>query len=110
MTGFIFPQLAIRERDHLDARILQRDYGAISMLSDRGEAVDTDRNVRYVWLLTYETFEALRSQGYSMFMVPDAAGSTAALYDYRPGIFGTTFIALKQASPSIAQGTGETDR
>jgi hypothetical protein len=110
MTGFIFPQLAVRERDRLETRILQRDYGAISMLSDRGEAVDTTRDLRYVWLLTYETFEALRSQGYSMFMVPDAAGSTAALYDYRPGIFGATFLALEQAAPSIARGTGETDR
>jgi hypothetical protein len=45
-----------------------------------------------------------------MFMVPDAAGSTAALYDYRPGIFGATFIALDQAAPSIAKGTGKTDR
>jgi hypothetical protein len=110
MTGFIFPQLAVRERDHLEARILQRDYGAISMLSDRGEAIDTDRNVRYVWLLTYDTFLALRSQGYSMFMVPDAAGSTVALYDYRPGIFGATFLTLEQAAPSIAKGTSETDR
>ena len=110
MTGFIFPQLAVRERDHLDARILQRDYGAISMLSDRGEAVDTERDVRYVWLVTYETFLALRSQGYTMFMVPDAAGSTVALYDYRPGIFGARFLSLEQAAPSIAKGTSETDR
>jgi hypothetical protein len=110
MTGFIFPQLAVRERDRFDTGILERDYGAISMLSDRGEAVDTGRDVRYVWLLTYETFEALRSQGYSMFMVPDAAGSTAALYDYRPAIYGTQFIALEQAAPSIAKGTSETDR
>jgi hypothetical protein len=110
MTGFIFPQLAVRERDRLDVRILERDYGAISMLSDRGEAVDTDGDIRYVWLLSYEAFEALRSQGYTMFMVPDAAGSTAALYDYRPGIYGATFLALDQAAPSIAKGTSRTDR
>ena len=110
MTGFIYPQLAVRERDRLETRILQRDYGAISMLSDRGEAVDAARDVRYVWLLTYETFEALRSQGYGMFLVPDAAGSTAALYDYRPPLFGATFIALEQAAPSIGKGTSETDR
>ena len=110
MTGFIFPQLAVRERDSLEARILHRDYGAISMLSDRGEAVDAERDVRYVWLLTYESFLALRSQGYAMFMVPDAAGSTVALYDYRPALFGATFIALDQTVPSISGGTGETDR
>jgi hypothetical protein len=65
LTGFIFPQLVIRERDRLENRILERDYEAISMLSDRGEGVDADRDIRYVWLLTYETFEALRAQGYS---------------------------------------------
>ncbi len=110
MTGFIFPQLAVRERDDLDTRILHRDYDAISMLSDRGEAVDGERDVHYVWLLTHETFQALRSQGYSMFMVPDAASSTVALYDYRPAILGARFIALDQTAPSIAEGTGETDR
>jgi hypothetical protein len=45
-----------------------------------------------------------------MFLVPDAAGSTAALYDYRPPLFGATFIALEQAAPSIGKGTSETDR
>jgi hypothetical protein len=110
LTGFIFPQLAVRERDRLDARILQHDYGAISMLSDRGETVDPSRNIRYVWLVTYETFQALRQQGYSVFMVPDAAGSTAALYDYRPALFGATYLRLDQASPSIATSSGGTDR
>jgi len=110
MTGFIFPQLAVRERDRLDARILEHDYEAISMLSDRGEAVDEARDIRYVWLVNYETFEALRSQGYSMFMVPDAAGSTVALYEYRPALFGATFLRLDQPSPSIGKGTGGTDR
>jgi hypothetical protein len=110
MTGFIFPQLAVRELNRLDARILAHDYEAISMLSDRGESVDEARDIRYVWLVRYETFQALRQQGYSFFMVPDAAGSTAALYDYRPALFGTTYIRLDQAAPSIAEGSGETDR
>ena len=110
MSGFVFPQLAVRERDHLDARILQRDYGAISMLSDRGEAVDEERDIRYVWLLTYETFEALRSQGYNLFLVPDAAGGTAALYDYRPTLLGASFLKLDKQSPSAGKGTASTDR
>ena len=46
----------------LDNRILQRDYEAISMLSDRGEAVDAGRDIRFVWLVTYDTFEALRAE------------------------------------------------
>ena len=110
MSGFVFPQLAVRGRDRLDSRILERDYGAISMLSDRGEAVDVGRDVRYVWLLTYDTFIALRSQGYNFFLVPDAAGGTAALYDYRPTLFGATFLELDQSAPSAGAGTASTDR
>ena len=110
MAGFVFPQLAIRERDRLDSRILERDYEAISMLADRGEAVDAARDIRYVWLLTYDTFIALRSQGYNFFQVPDAAGGTAALYDYRPALFGATFLELDQTAPSAGAGTASTDR
>ena len=110
MSGFVFPQLAIREQKRLELRILERDYGAISMLSDRGEAVDRDHDVRYVWLLTYDAFMALRSQGYSFFIVPDAAGGTAALYDYRPALFGATFLQLEREAPSAGKGTASTDR
>jgi hypothetical protein len=109
MTGFIFPQLAVRERDRLDSRILRRDYSGISMLSDRGEAVDEQRDLRYVWLVDYATYLALRDQGYAIFQVPDAATSTAALYDYRPGILGAVFPALDQEAPS-GSGAGSTDR
>jgi hypothetical protein len=110
ITGFVFPQLAVRERDQLDSKILEHDYEAISMLSDRGEAVDEKRDVRYVWLLDFRTFEALRSQGYNFFMVPDAAGGTAALYDYRPSLFGVNYLQLDQKSPSAGKGTASTNR
>lgn len=110
MAGFIFPQLAVRERGKLDSKILQRDYGAISMLSDRGEADDEDRDIRYVWLLTYDTFMALRSQGYNFYLVPDAVGGTAALYSYRPTLFGATFLHLERSAPSASKGTASTDR
>jgi hypothetical protein len=110
IAGFIYPQLALRERDRLDLRILERDYDAISMLSDRGEAVDTARDIHYVWLLTYDAFMALRSQGYNFFIVPDAAGGTAALYDYRPTLFGATFLPLERTAPSAGKGTASTDR
>ena len=110
LTGFIFPQLAVRERGNLEARVIERDYHAISMLSDRGEAVDHERDIRYVWLLTYDTFQTLRSEGYSFFLVPDAAGATAALYDYRPALFGATFLELQREGPSAGAGTASTDR
>jgi hypothetical protein len=110
MAGFIFPQLAVRERDRLESRVLEYDYEAISMLSDRGEAFDPEHDRRYTWLVTYETFTALRSQGYSFFIVPDAAGSTPHLYDYRPGLFGATFLELDRTAPSAGKGTAATDR
>ena len=110
MTGFIFPQLAVRERGRLDARILSRDFGAISMLADRGEAVDEPRDVRYVWLVSYDNYLALRDQGYRMFMVPDAARSTASLYEYRPGLLGAVYLRLDLESPTVGGGSGSTDR
>lgn len=110
MSGFVFPQLAVRERDRLEPRILQHDYGAISILSDRGEAIEKTRDVRYVWLLTYDAFLALRSQGYAFFQVPDAAGGAAALYDYRPALLGASFLRLDRAAPSSGKGTASTDR
>lgn len=110
MAGFVYPQLAVRTRRDLDIKIIERDYGAISMLSDRGEAVDGERDVRYVWLLTYEAFIALRSQGYSFYVVPDAVGGTAALYGYRPPLFGASFLKLDRAAPSAGKGTASTDR
>jgi hypothetical protein len=109
MTGFIFPQLAVRERGRLDSRILRRDYAGISMLSDRGETVDEARDVRYVWLVDYNTYLALRDQGYLILQVPDAATSTAALYDYRPGILGAAYLRLNQEAPA-GEGAGSTDR
>lgn len=110
MAGFVFPQLVVRERGRMDARILQRDYSAISMLSDRGEAVDEKHDVRYVWLLSYPAFQALRAEGYNFFLVPDAAGGTAGLYYYRPQLFGATFLRLDRPAPSAAKGTASTDR
>jgi hypothetical protein len=110
MAGFVYPQLAVRAKDRLDVRVLQRDYDAISMLSDRGEAVDTARDIRYVWLLTYEAFLALRSEGYAFYVVPDAVGGTSALYDYRPTLFGASYLNLERQSPSAGKGTASTDR
>jgi hypothetical protein len=110
LAGFVYPQLAMRARDRLEMGILQRDYGAISLLSDRGEAVDRERDVRYVWLLTYEAFEALRSQGYSFFLVPDAAGGTSALFDFRPTLLGATFLDLERLAPAAGKVTASTDR
>lgn len=110
MAGFVYPQLAMRTRGDFEVRVLQRDYGAISMISDRGETYDRERDIRYVWLLTYETFMALRSQGYTFFVVPDAVGGTAHLYNYRPQLFGATFLELTHPSPSAGTGTAQTDR
>ncbi len=110
MAGFIYPQLAVRERGKLQSKVLQQDYGAISMLTDRGESVDKTKDIRYVWLLTYPTFEALRSQGYAFYLVPDAVGSTPALYDYRPNLFGATFLYLDRSGPNTGNASADTNR
>jgi hypothetical protein len=110
MAGFVYPQLALRARDRLEIDILDRNYEAISMISDRGQAWDRERDIRYVWLLTYDTFMALRSQGYHFFVVPDAVGGTSHLYDYRPQLFGATFLELDRPSPAADPGRASTDR
>jgi len=103
MVGFVYPQLGVRTWDRFDIGIVEKDYKAISMLSDRGQAVDEKRDIRYVWLLTYSEFESLRADGYAFFLVPDAAGGAAALYDYRPTLFGADFLNLGGASPSLGK-------
>jgi hypothetical protein len=111
MIGYIFPEAAIRESDRLELRVLEKDYKAISMLSDRGEAYDPVHDIRYVWLLPYEAFTALRSQGYNFYVVPDAEGGTYALYGYRPTLYGASFLRLESGSaPTTSSGAGSTDR
>jgi hypothetical protein len=110
MIGYIFPEAAVRNHKRLDLRVLQRDYDAISMLSDRGEAYDAERDIRYVWLLPYEAFVALRSQGYSFYVVPDAEGGVYALYKYRPTLYGASFLKLETTVPSKSKGSGSKDR
>jgi hypothetical protein len=111
MIGYIFPEAVVRERDRLELRVLEKDYNAISMLSDRGEAYDPVHDIRYVWLLPYEAFTALRSQGYNFYVVPDAEGGTYALYKYRPTLYGASFLRLESSSaPATSSGTGSTDR
>jgi hypothetical protein len=110
MLGYIFPEAAVRNHDRLQLRVLQRDYDAISMLSDRGEAYDPVHDIRYVWLLPYEAFVALRSQGYSFYVVPDAEGGVYALYKYRPTLYGASFLKLETSVPSKSKGSGSKDR
>jgi len=109
LTGFIYPQLVMRNKDRLDIGILDRDYEAISMLSDRGEAVDRERDIRYVWLLKYDAFQELSEEGYSFFYVRDAEKSSAAVFGYRPAYLGATRLVLKSDTAS-GEGTAKTDR
>jgi len=109
LTGFIYPQLVMRNKDRLDIGILDRDYEAISMLSDRGEAVDREGDIRYVWLLKYDAFQELSEEGYSFFYVRDAEKSSAAVFGYRPAYLGATRLVLKSDTVS-GEGTAKTDR
>jgi hypothetical protein len=109
LTGFIFPEFAMLNKDRLKLGILDRDYGAISMLSDRGQAVDEERDVYYVWLLKYEKFREFREQGYRFYFVPDAAASSNSLFGYRPGYFGT-MMTFAEERPAKGKGAAVTDR
>jgi hypothetical protein len=130
LTGFIFPELAmlnrdrlelgildrdwvnlgVLDRDWLELGILERDYDAISMLSDRGAAVDRERKVFYVWLLKWETFREFQNDGYKVFYVNDAAISTFNVFGYRPAYMGAQELDLSRESPSTGAGAADTDR
>jgi len=108
-TGSIFPQFAMRNKDRLELGILERDHEAISMLTDRGEAVDTAKDIRYVWLLEYDAFEAFREQGYGFYYAYDAEGGNAQVFHFRPAYFDATEI-LAGRSPTSGKGTASTHR
>jgi hypothetical protein len=108
-TGSIYPQFAMRNRDRLDLGILERDHGAISMLTDRGEAVDRKNDIYYVWLLKYDAFESFRGQGYAFYYVFDAEGGNAQVFHFRPAYFDATEI-LAGRSPTSGKGTASTHR
>jgi hypothetical protein len=110
LAGFLFPQLVVRSMDDTEAGVIRYDYDAISMLSDRGVAIDRERDIQYVWLLEYDTLQALRAQGYKVFTARDAGGSTGALYDYRPALLGAAFLSSDSAGTLVAGGTAGTDR
>jgi hypothetical protein len=106
--GFVYPHFAVLNRDDLELGILEKDNDAISQLSDKGKA-DEPGAITYVWLLEYEKFIELRDQGRRFFYTLDAGRSTAALYEYRPGLFGGTLLDLGR-SPSGGSGAARTDR
>ena len=60
--------------------IVRRDYEAISMLSDRGVATDQERNIQFVWLLEYETFQSLRAEGFKIGLILVQLVLTLVLY------------------------------
>ncbi len=108
--GTIFPQFAIRNKDRLELGILERDHSAISMLTDRGEAIDTAKDIRYVWLLKYDTFEAFRRQRYQFFYVHDAEGGNAVVFHFRPAYYGATEVLEGRTPVSEGKGTASTNR
>lgn len=110
MMGFTYPHFAVLNHDRFENAILEKDYRAISMLSDRGVTIDRERDVLYVWLLKYETFLELRRQGYRFFYVPDVARSTANVFGYRPGYYGAEELPTSRESPSEGAGAARTDR
>lgn len=109
-TGFIYPEFAMRNKDRLELGIIERDRRAISMLSDRGEAIDKEKDILYVWLLKYDKFEELRQEGYQFFYVHDADTSNNAVFGFRPAYYGATEILQDREAASSGKGTARTDR
>ena len=109
-TGSVYPQFAMLNKDRLEIGILERDYKAISMLTDRGEAIDTAKDIRYVWLLKYDAFEAFREQGYQFFYLHDAEGGNAVVFHFRPAYFGATEVLAGRTPASAGKGTASTNR
>jgi hypothetical protein len=110
--GFIYPQFVLRNRDRLEVGILEKDKDAISQLSDKGKATDRTSGTVYVWLLDFEAYERLKASGDPpphFFYTVDAGRSTAALYNYRLGLYDQTLIDLGRG-PSGGSGAARTDR
>jgi hypothetical protein len=107
--GFVYPQFAVMNRDRLRTDILELDEDSISQLSDRGKSVDEEHDVIYVWLLQWDDFQRLKSEGYTFMHTLDAGRSTAGLYDYRPALLGSIPIDLGHG-PSGGRGAARTDR
>ncbi|HXF51026.1 MAG TPA: hypothetical protein VNM43_05035 [Dehalococcoidia bacterium] len=110
MMGFTYPHFAVLNHDRFENAILEKDYRAISMLSDRGVTIDHERDILYVWLLEYETFLRLKERGYRFFYVPDVARSTVNVFKYRPGYYGAEELPTSRESPSESAGAARTDR
>ncbi len=108
-TGFVYPQFAVLFRDRYELGILEKDKSSISQLSDKGQAVNTERNVTFVWLLDWDDYERKRRLAQGFMYTQDAGRSIAALYDYRLGLLGGKPIDLGR-SPSGGAGAARTDR
>jgi hypothetical protein len=112
-AGFIYPELVVLYKDDLEISTLEDDLEAISQLSDKGEACDPNCNrpaITYVWLLEYEDFRGFAEQGKTIYLTPDAARSTYAVYDYRPGYFGGIELPFARKGAPWAGGAATTDR
>jgi hypothetical protein len=110
VVGFIYPELAMLYEDELVIGILEDDVEAISQLSDKGLATDTERGIEYVWLLEFEEFERFKDEGRTVYVTADAERSTASVYGYRPAYFGAIELPLSRDNPSLGKGAAETDR
>ncbi len=110
ITGFIYPEFVMLYKDELEIGIFEKDIEAISQLSDKGMAIDRQRNTEYFWLLEYDAFQEMKSQGKRIYFTADAATSTYHVYGYRPAYFGATKLPLSRENPSLGKGAASTDR
>jgi hypothetical protein len=116
MIGFSYPQFAVLNRDRLRLGILEKDTTSISQLTDMGKAVDDAHQVTYVWLLDYTQFSKFYlTDHFTILLTQDAARSTQALYNFRPGLYdvtGTSGVRLLNLGrgPAGSSGAARTSR
>jgi hypothetical protein len=67
LTGGAFPDMAVVNWDRLRYAIVERDLGAVSMLSDNGALCDDDRDVIYLAVSEPRIIDDLRARGYGVY-------------------------------------------
>ena len=74
LTGGAFPDMAVVNWDRLRYAIVERDLGAVSMLSDNGSLWDDDRDVVYLAVSEPRIIDGFRARGYGVYRAEPAGG------------------------------------
>jgi hypothetical protein len=102
LLGLLYPETVVLHRNDLEIAYSERDLSAVSLLSDRGVAEDRRRNVRFVWLLKYETLVRFWRDGARFYATADAFDGTLRQFRYRLQYFDTVQIETAARGGSVS--------